>query len=86
MVFREISKEETEWGWVLLRQRNWISGKREVGIWRRQMKVRSGMAQSRQGTAKKLHGTRTKASCRGTQEECCRDGSGADLRGLCVSG
>lgn len=65
MVFWEISKKETEWGWALLSRRNWISGKRGVGIWRRQVKVKSRMTQSRQVTAEKPRGTRTKTSCSG---------------------
>ena len=84
-VFREISKEATEWGWALQSRRNWISGKREVGIGRRQVKVISRMAQNSQGASEKLHVTRIKTSWRGTQEACCRDELGADLRGFCVS-
>lgn len=67
MLFRDISKEETELGWALLSKKNWISGKRKVSILRRQVKVRSRMAHSRQGTDQKLHVTRIKTSSRGTQ-------------------
>ena len=74
-------KEENRMGLGLAEQEELDQREEEVGIWRRQVKVRSRMAQSRQGATKKLHGTRTKTSCKGMQEECCRDGSGADLRG-----
>lgn len=66
--FREISKEEAEWVWDLLSRRNWISGKTEVGMRRRQVKEQSRMAHRRQGTDEKLV-TRIKASCGGPQEK-----------------
>lgn len=52
--FRETSQEEAELVIDLLSRRNWVGGKREVGIQRRQVKVRSRMAHSRQGTNEKL--------------------------------
>lgn len=49
-------------------RRNWFSGKREVGMRRRQVKEWSRMAHSRQGTDEKLV-TRIKASCGGPKEK-----------------
>lgn len=54
----------------MLSRRNCIRGKREVGMQRRQVKMRSRMAQSRQGADEMLQTTRIKTSCIGTQEEC----------------
>lgn len=52
--FREISKEEAEWVWDLPSRRNWISGKREVGMQRRQVKERSRMAHTGRGPMRSL--------------------------------